>query len=83
MQSVVYFGGGIILKNPQDRRAKRTAMQIKEAMFSFMQKKAIDFTLNPKKELVVAISGYFKPTVFDRIDFIKVQIEAKVETFKK
>lgn len=48
-----------------------------------MQKKAIDFTLNPKKELVVAISGYFKPTVFDRIDFIKVQIEAKVETFKK
>lgn len=30
-----------MLKNPQDRRAKRTAMQIKEAMFSFMQKKAI------------------------------------------
>ncbi len=30
-----------MLKNPQDRRAKRTAMQIKETMFSFMQKKAI------------------------------------------
>lgn len=31
--------------------------------------------INPQKELVVAISGYFKPTVFDRIDFIKEQIE--------
>lgn len=30
-----------MLKNPQDRRAKRTAVQIKETMFSFMQKKAI------------------------------------------
>lgn len=30
-----------MLKNPQDRRARRTAMQIKEAMFSFMQKKTI------------------------------------------
>ena len=30
-----------MLKNPQDRRARRTAVQIKEAMFSFMQKKAI------------------------------------------
>ena len=30
-----------MLKNPQDRRAKRTAMQIKETMFAFMQKKAI------------------------------------------
>lgn len=30
-----------MLKNPQDRRARRTAMQIKETMFSFMQKKAI------------------------------------------
>ena len=30
-----------MLKNPQDRRAMRTAMQIKETMFSFMQKKAI------------------------------------------
>ena len=30
-----------MLKNPQDRRAKRTAMQIKETMFSFMESKAI------------------------------------------
>ena len=30
-----------MLKNPQDRRAKRTATQIKETMFDFMQKKAI------------------------------------------
>ena len=27
--------------------------------------------INPQKELVAAISGYFKPTVFDRIEFIK------------
>lgn len=30
-----------MLKNPQDRRAKRTAVQIKETMFSFMESKAI------------------------------------------
>lgn len=30
-----------MLKNPQDRRAKRTSLQIKEAMFSFMENKAI------------------------------------------
>lgn len=35
--------------------------------------------INPRKELVVAISAYFKPTVFDRIDFIKEQIEGKME----
>lgn len=34
--------------------------------------------MNPKKELVVAVSGYFKPTVSDRIDFIKGQIEEKL-----
>ena len=33
---------------------------------------------NPRKDLVVAVSGYFKPTVFDRIDFIKEQIEEKL-----
>ncbi len=31
--------------------------------------------INPQKELVAAISGYFKPTVFDRIEFIKEYIE--------
>ena len=30
-----------MLKNPQDRRARRTAMQIKEIMFSLMKTKAI------------------------------------------
>ena len=33
--------GQFMLKNPQDRRARRTAVQIKETMFSFMEKKAI------------------------------------------
>jgi len=35
--------------------------------------------INPQKKLVVAVSGYFKPTVFDRIDFIKEQIEEKLK----
>lgn len=38
--------------------------------------------INPQKELVVEVSGYFKPTVFDRIDFIKGQIEEKIEEGK-
>ena len=39
---VVYLERGIpMLKNPQDRRAKRTASQIKETMFSFMENTAI------------------------------------------
>lgn len=35
--------------------------------------------INPKRELVVAVSSYFKPTVFDRIDFIKEQLEKRIE----
>lgn len=31
--------------------------------------------INPQKEFVTAITGYFKPTIFDRIDFIKEEIE--------
>jgi len=27
--------------------------------------------VNPEKEIVVAVSSYFKPTVFDRVDFIE------------
>ena len=34
--------------------------------------------INHRKDLVVAVSGYFKPTIFDRIDFIKEQIEGKI-----
>ena len=31
--------------------------------------------INPEKDLVVAVASYFKPTVFDRIDFIQKYIE--------
>ena len=34
--------------------------------------------INPRKDLTAAVSGYFKPTVFDRIDFIREQIEARL-----
>ena len=27
--------------------------------------------VNPEKDIVVAVSSYFKPTVFDRVDFIQ------------
>ena len=32
--------------------------------------------INPEKEHVVAVASYFKPTVFDRIDFIQKYIES-------
>ena len=31
--------------------------------------------INPEKNIVVSVSSYFKPTVFDRIDFIQEYIE--------
>ena len=31
--------------------------------------------VNPKKNTVIAVSSYFKPTIFDRIDFIQEYIE--------
>ena len=31
--------------------------------------------VNPEKNIVIAVSSYFKPTVFDRIDFIQEYIE--------
>jgi len=31
--------------------------------------------INPEKNIVVAVSSYFKPTVFDRVDFIQEYIE--------
>lgn len=31
--------------------------------------------VNPKKNLVVAVASYFKPTIFDRVDFIREYIE--------
>jgi len=35
--------------------------------------------VNPEKEIVVAVASYFKPTVFDRVDFIREYIEPFVE----
>ena len=32
--------------------------------------------VNPEKNIVIAVSSYFKPTVFDRVDFIQEYIEA-------
>lgn len=31
--------------------------------------------VNPDKEIVVAVASYFKPTMFDRVDFIREYIE--------
>ena len=35
--------------------------------------------VNPEKNLVVAVASYFKPTIFDRVDFIRDHIEPFVE----
>jgi len=31
--------------------------------------------VNPEKNIVIAVSSYFKPTIFDRVDFIREYIE--------
>lgn len=31
--------------------------------------------VNPEKNIVIAVSSYFKPTIFDRVDFIQEHIE--------
>ena len=31
--------------------------------------------INPEKSIVIAVSSYFKPTIFDRVDFIQEYIE--------
>ena len=31
--------------------------------------------INPEKDIVVAVASYFKPTVFDRVDFIREYVE--------
>jgi CubicO group peptidase (beta-lactamase class C family) len=36
--------------------------------------------INPEKRLVVAVASYFKPTIFDRVDFIQKYIEPFAET---
>jgi CubicO group peptidase (beta-lactamase class C family) len=35
--------------------------------------------VNPEERLVVAVASYFKPTVFDRVDFIQKYIEPFTE----
>jgi hypothetical protein len=35
--------------------------------------------VNPEEDIVVAISSYFKPTVFDRVDFIEDILLPSVE----
>jgi len=39
--------------------------------------------INPQKQLVVAVASYFKPTIFDRVDFIQKYIEPFSETLSK
>ena len=34
--------------------------------------------VNPEKNIVIAVSSYFKPTIFDRVDFIQEYIEPLV-----
>ena len=35
--------------------------------------------INPEKNIVIAVSSYFKPTIFDRVDFIQEYIESVVD----
>ena len=34
--------------------------------------------INPEKKIVVAVASYFKPTIFDRVDFIQREIEPRL-----
>ena len=35
--------------------------------------------INPEKDIVIAVSSYFKPTIFDRVDFIREYIEPFID----
>lgn len=35
--------------------------------------------INPSNNIVISVTSYFKPTIFDRIDFIREYIETYVE----
>ena len=35
--------------------------------------------VSPEKDIVIAVSSYFKPTVFDRVDFIREYIEPFID----
>ena len=34
--------------------------------------------INPEKNIVISVASYFKPTIFDRVDFIKKYIEPNI-----
>ena len=34
--------------------------------------------INPEKDIVVAVASYFKPRIFDRVDFIQEYMEPSV-----
>ena len=38
--------------------------------------------VNPEENIVVAVASYFKPTIFDRVDFIQNYIEPFIRTHK-
>ena len=31
--------------------------------------------INPEKKIVISVASYFKPTIFDRVDFIQKYVE--------
>ena len=35
--------------------------------------------VNPEKNIVIAVSSYFKPTIFDRVDFIEQKVLSAIE----
>ena len=34
--------------------------------------------INPEKNIVISVASYFKPTIFDRVDFIQKYIEPNI-----
>ncbi len=38
--------------------------------------------INPEKNIVISVASYFKPTIFDRVDFIQENIEPFVKKLK-
>ena len=47
-------------------------MDVTATIKKFGLEKAFDYLYkDPDKKLVVAVASYFKPTVFDRVDFIE------------
>ena len=51
----------------------------KKNIFSAIGNSGNVIYINPEKDIVIAVSSYFKPTVFDRVDFIRKYIEPFIE----